>query len=113
MYVRMARFEGGTPADAEAQAQRMRQDMETLSRGETPPMLPREIGRLANKLEMLFDRDRGKVAVLIYCDTARDAAEVDRILDSMNPGQGSGRRVSAEIYEVVLEQSLKGSRKAA
>jgi hypothetical protein len=115
MYVRMARFEGSVPQDLIDQADSIKQDVEKVSRGGQSSILPVDLSRVARKIEVLLDRDGAKVAVLVYCDTAEDAAEVDRILDSVNPPREegrSGRRVGVDIYEVVADQTLQVQRAA-
>ena len=55
---------------------------------------------------MLVDRERGAVAVLVYADTEEQAREIDRIMDGMSPSSDEwGRRVSAEVYEVYLDEA--------
>ena len=55
---------------------------------------------------MMVDRDRGAVAVLVYAETADQVMEIDRIMDEMSPStDGWGKRVSAELYEVYLDEA--------
>jgi len=55
---------------------------------------------------MLFDRHNGNVAVCVYCETRDDAREADSILEGMTPAnKGWGKRVSAEIYEVAMDEA--------
>ena len=55
---------------------------------------------------MLVDRERGAVTVLTYAETEEQAREIDRIMDRMSPStDGWGRRVSAEVLEVYLDEA--------
>ena len=106
MYVRIARFEGGTTAQIEEEGARIGRDLEAARRGEPGPEVPSELALLASRLEMLIDRDRGAVAVLVYADTQDQIREIDRIMDAMSPSSGGwGTRVSAELYEVYLDEA--------
>jgi hypothetical protein len=114
MYVRIARFEGGTPAEVEAQVTRIRQDVEAVARGDSSTMIPPRLASVARKIDVLADRAGSKAAVIVYCDTAEDAAEVDRLLGGMDPPREArpGRRVSADVYEVVAEATIQARRAA-
>ena len=106
MYVRIARFEGGTTAQIEEEGARIRRDLEAARRGESGPEVPSELALLASRLEMMVDRDRGAVAVLVYAETADQVMEIDRIMDEMSPStDGWGKRVSAELYEVYFDEA--------
>ena len=106
MYVRIARFEGGTTAQIEEEGARIRRDLEAARRGESGPEVPSDLALLASRLEMMVDRDRGAVAVLVYAETADQVMEIDRIMDEMSPStDGWGKRVSAELYEVYLDEA--------
>jgi len=106
MYVRIARFEGGSTAQIEEEGARIRRDLEAARRGESGPEVPSELALLASRLEMMVDRDRGAVAVLVYAETADQVMEIDRIMDEMSPStDGWGKRVSAELYEVYLDEA--------
>jgi len=106
MFVRIARFEGGTTARIEEEGTRIRRDLEAARRGESGPEVPSELALLATRLEMLVDRERGAVAVLVYAETEEQIREVDRIMNEMSPSSGEwGRRVSAEVYEVFFDEA--------
>ena len=106
MYVRIARFEGGSTAQIEEEGARIRRDLEAARRGESGPEVPSELALLASRLEMMVDRDRGAVAVLVYAETADQVMEIDRIMDEMSPStDGWGKRVSAELYEVYFDEA--------
>jgi hypothetical protein len=106
MFVRIARFEGGTTAQIEEEGARIRRDLQAARRGEPGPEIPSELALLATRFEMLVDHDRGAVAVLVYAETKDQIREVDRIMDAMSPSSADwGRRVSAELYEVYLDEA--------
>ena len=106
MFVRIARFEGGNSAQIEEEGARIRRDLEAARRGEESPEVPSELALLATRLEMLVDRERGAVAVLVYAETQEQAREIDRIMDGMSPSSGEwGKRVSAEVYEVYFDEA--------
>lgn len=105
MFVRIARFEGGTAAEIEAEGARIRHDLEAARRGDTGTETPSELTLLASRVEMLVDRERGATAVLVYCETEEQVREVDRIMNAMSPtSDGWGERVSAERYEVYFDE---------
>jgi hypothetical protein len=105
MFVRIARFEGGNTAQIEEEGARIRRDLEAR-RGEGGPEIPSELALLASRFEMLVDRERGAAAVLVYAETEEQARQIDRIMDGMSPSSGEwGRRVSAEVYEVYLDEA--------
>ncbi len=105
MYVRIARFEGGTADDIVAEAEEIRRGIAAAGRGENDQYFPRELTDRVGRLELVVDRGQGSVAVLIYCHSEADAREIDRIMGGMSPQRGGwGKRVSSDLYEVVLEE---------
>jgi len=112
MYVRIARFEGGTADDIVAEAEEIRRGVAAAGRGENDQYFPKELTDLAGRMEMLVDRGQGSAVILLYCDSEADAREVDRIMDGMSPQRvGWGKRVSSDVYEVVLDEAT-GRREA-
>ena len=106
MYVRIARFEGGNTAQIEEEGARIRRGLDAARRGESGSDVPGELALLASRLEMVVDRDRGAGAVLVYAETEEQIREIDRIMDGMSPSSdGWGRRVSAEVYEVYVDEA--------
>lgn len=97
MYVRIARFEhtdGNWEERIEEVRRRMRGD------GDTP------IGQARGAVQraiMLADREHGRGAGLIFCETAEDLRRVDEAMNQMTPPPGGGTRASVEVYEVVLD----------
>jgi hypothetical protein len=112
MYVRIARFEGGSSARFDAERDRLLKDLEAIRRGEADTEIPAEIARKISRVEMMVDRERGTSAMSIYCETAAQMREVDEALDAMSPGDGEGKRVSVEIYELALDEATNLSRAA-
>jgi hypothetical protein len=113
MYVRITRFEGGTVEGGLEQAEQIRSSIEGYRRGESSGQMPLELADAVSKVEVLVDRQRGRVATAVYCETEQQMNEADRILDAMQPPRGDwGQRVSVDIYELLAEESTS-SRKAA
>ena len=105
MYVRIARFEGGDMDEIEAEGALMKDGIAALKRGETSRELPPRLAEVTSRVEMLYDRRRGSVAVCVYCESRDDVLEADRILESMTPAnKGWGTRISADIYEVAMDE---------
>ena len=113
MYVRIARFEGGNIAQIEEEGARIRRGLDVARRGEPGSGVPSELALLASRLEMVVDRASGATAVLVYTETEDQAREIDRIMDGQSPStDGWGKRVSAEVYEVYVDEA-SGIAKAA
>jgi hypothetical protein len=103
MYVRIARFEGGTSSGLQAEAENIRRDIEASSRGEASGV-PAELGLLIRRALLLTDKENGRAAMLTFFDSEKDLREGDRILDRMSPtGDNMGRRVSLDTYEIAFE----------
>jgi hypothetical protein len=106
MYVRIARFEGGTADDIVAESEEIRRGITASGRGENDQYFPKELTDRVGRLELVVDRGQGSIAVLVYCDSEADAREIDRIMGGMSPQrEGWGKRVSSDIYEVVLDEA--------
>jgi hypothetical protein len=114
MYVRIARFEGGTAVEIDTEGERIRRDFEAARRGDTTTgEVPSALTRLVERVEMLVDRERGSVAVCVYCDSEEKLREVDRIMDEMSPTSGGwGHRVSSDLYEVAFDETTSERRAA-
>jgi hypothetical protein len=98
MYVRIARFEGAS-GDWEARIEDVRN---RIRGGDSGPM---ETARDAVKRAMmLVDRDAGRGASMIFCESAEDARRVDEAMNQMTPPSGGGSRSSVEIYEVAVDE---------
>jgi hypothetical protein len=106
MYVRIARFEGGTPAQIEEEGARIQRDLKPAGGGQSTGEVPTELARLASRIEMLVDRDQGSVAMIVYAKDEQRIREIDRIMNAMSPTSGEwGRRVSVDIYQVYLDEA--------
>jgi hypothetical protein len=99
MYVRIARFEGAGP-DWDQQVEEVRSRIR--GRGEGTPMA--EAGRAIKRVMMLVDREGGRGAGVIFCDSEEDLRRVDEAMNQMTPPAGAGTRTSVEMYEVALDE---------
>ena len=107
MYVRIARFEGGTVSEIDAEGQRIRRDVDEFRRGQDGTEMPPELSLVVERIEMAVDREHGKVAVSVYCSTEEQLREADRILSEMSPtSPGWGKRVSVDTYQVEFDEVL-------
>ena len=106
MYVRIARFEGGDRDEIAAEGALMKEGIAALKRGEVTREIPPRLAAVTSRVEMLFDRHNGNVAVCVYCESRELVLEADRILEGMTPAnKGWGTRVSADIYEVAMDEA--------
>jgi hypothetical protein len=106
MWVRVARFDGGTAAGLDAEMARSKQHLEEFRSRGLPPGLEG-----VKRVVEAINRDEGTGLALIFCDTEEDLRKADKALNDMTPSEGSGRRVSAEIYEVMTDEDMTlGSR---
>jgi hypothetical protein len=99
MYVRIARFEnaeGNWDERIEAIRSRMRDP------GEDSPMA--EARGAVKRAMMLVDRENGRGAGLIFCESEEDLRRVDEAMNQMNPPSGGGTRSSVEMYEVAVDE---------
>jgi hypothetical protein len=94
MYARVARWEGASAEALDQAAAGIRENAES-----GPPE-----GLPAKKLILLQDKDGGRSIAITLFETEADYREGDATLDSMSPpGDGMGRRVSVDKYEVAIE----------
>ncbi len=113
MFIRLARFEGGAYDDIAAEARELSAKLEAAQHGETSEYFPKELIDLVRRVELLADRGRGSVAMLLYCNDEAGCREVDRLMDAMSPrSDGWGHRVSRDIYEVLDDRALEAHRAA-
>ena len=97
MFVRIARFEGGDPADVDERISRVRSMMDE---GPTPPGLEG-----ARRSMMLVDRQTGAGLGVTFYDTEDAMRRGDQALNEMTPPAGvTGRRTSVEMYEVAIDR---------
>ncbi len=101
MWIRVARFEGGTAEGLDAEMARSKQNLQELrSRG-----LPPGLEGVTRVVEAIH-RDEGTGLALIFCDTEEEMRKADEALNGMTPSGGSGRRVSAGMYEVMHDEDM-------
>ena len=113
MHVRLVRFEGGNPEAILAETEEIRRDVDAIKRHEPTSYFSKELMGLTSRMRLFVNNEQGSVAILFFSDSAANAAEIDRILDAMAPRhEGLGRRVSRDIYEVVLDEGLRMSQAA-
>ena len=99
MWVRVARFEGGTAEGLDAEVARTR---EQLKQGEPPPGLEG-----VRRVVEAIDRNNGSAVALIYCDSEEDMRKAHEALDAMTPSaETSGRRASVDLYEIANDIDL-------
>jgi hypothetical protein len=98
MWVRVARFEGGTAAGLEAE---MASTQEHLSKG--PPAGLEAVKRVVEGI----NRDEGTGISMVFCDTEEELRQVGEVLNNMSPSSdAAGRRVSAGMYEVMNDEQV-------
>jgi hypothetical protein len=95
MFVRIARFEGGTDPDSAIER------VDSMSQGDAPPGLEG-----AKRLLMLVDRSTGRGLGLTFFETEEDMRRGDEALNNMSVADESARRTSVEMYEVGLDKSF-------
>ena len=94
MYARVARWEG---ADAEA-LERTAAEIRSQAGSGPPEGVP------AKGLLLLNDGESGRSIAISLFETEADYRQGDETLNSMNPpGDGMGRRISVEKYEVAVQ----------
>ena len=118
MFARVTRFEGSEPAKLKQELGEMRSQME---RGLTDEAIDQmaeqvkdqferdEVARLLGSIKrtiVLADAEKGSSAMVLFCETEEDARGVDKLFDAMSPGEGGGRRESADVYEVAIDQTF-------
>jgi len=118
MYARVTRFEGSNPATLKQELDDMRTQMQGGLTDEAIDQMAEyvkgqferdEVARLLRSIKrtiVLADADKGSSAMVMFCDTEEDARGVDRLFDAMSPGEDGGKRQSADIYEVAIDQTF-------
>ena len=118
MYARVTRFEGGDPATLKQELEGMREQMESGMTDEGIDQMAQqtagrferdEVARLLKSIKrtmVLADVDKGSSAMVLLCETEEDARGVHELFDAMSPGEGGGKRQSADIYEVAIDQKF-------
>ena len=118
MYARVTRFEGSEPAKLKQELGEMREQMQRGLTDESIDQMAEqvkdqferdEVARLLGAIKrtiVLADEEQGSSAMVLFCETEEDARGVDRLFDAMSPGDGGGRRQSADIYAVAIDQTF-------
>ena len=96
MWVRIARFEGADPSTWDDRIEEIKKRITGMGDGGERPPVKRAL--------VLADRERGRGANVMFCDSEEDIRRVDEFMNRMNPPSGAGSRSSAEIYEVVIDE---------
>ena len=116
MYARVTRFEGSDPAVLERETTEMRDQMKAGLTDEAITQMAEivkgqferdEVARLLTSIKrtmVLTDTANGRSAMVVFCDTEDDVRGVDRLFDAMSPGEGGGKRQSADVYEVAIDE---------
>ncbi|HEX3172896.1 MAG TPA: hypothetical protein VHQ43_01590 [Solirubrobacterales bacterium] len=96
MYARVARWEGADAGVLEETAAEISKRAE--AEGGPPEGVP------AKGLLLLHDTEGGRAIAISLFETEDDYREGNETLNSMNPpGDGMGRRVSVDKYEVAVQ----------
>lgn len=98
MWVRVARFEGGTAEGLDAEVARTKEQV-----SQAPPPGLEGVKRVVEAI----DRSRGSAVALVYCDSEEDMRKAHEALNAMSPSDdASGRRVSVDVYEIANDIEL-------
>jgi hypothetical protein len=118
MFARVTRFEGSDPAVLERETENMRTQMEAGLTDESIDQMAEavkgqfergEVERLLKSIKrtlLLTDAAKGNSAMVVFCDAEDDIRRLDKLFDAMSPGEGGGKRQSADIYEVAIDQQF-------
>lgn len=93
IYARVARWEGADAEVLEQTAAQIRADAES-----GPPE-----GVPAKGLLLLNDTEGGQAMAISLFETEEDYRQGDETLNASPPGEGMGRRVAVEKYEVAVQ----------
>jgi hypothetical protein len=110
MYARIARFEGGDASRIDAQVAEMKMQMQSAkSGGGLPADAPEGAQTLMESVSRFMhfvDRQSGTSVGIAFCDTEEKMQRAHAALNEMSPEEGSGRRTSAEIFELAIDESF-------
>ena len=102
MWVRVARFEGGTAEGLDAEMARSKQVLEEFRSGGLPPGLEG-----VTRVMEAINRAEGSGLAIIFCNPEQDMRKADEALNNMSPpAEASGRRVSVGVYEVMHDKDM-------
>jgi hypothetical protein len=110
MYARIARFDGGDPSRIDAQVAEMKAQMQGAKSGGLPADAPEGVRTLMETVSRFMhfvDRESGTSVGIALCETEDELRRADAALDEMSPEEGSGRRTSTELFELVLDESFR------
>lgn len=102
MWVRVARFEGGTAEGLDAEMAQSKQHLADANRGGLPAGL-----EVVKRVIEAINRAEGTGVAMIFCETEADLRKADQALNEMSPSsEAAGRRVSVGMYEVMTDHDL-------
>ena len=102
MWIRVARFEGGTAEGLDTEMARSKQVMEEFGSDGLPPGLEG-----VTRVMEAINRAEWTGLAIIFCETEEDMRKADEALNNMSPpAEASGRRVSAGVYEVMHDVEM-------
>ena len=110
MYARVARFEGGDPARIDESVAEMKRQMDAARSGQLPAEALEELRTLTETVSRfigLYDRSTGTSLGIAFCETEEDVRRADAALNEMSPTDDAGTRTGAEIFEVLLDESMR------
>ena len=110
MYARIAQFEGVDTGRVDEEVAAMKRQIDAARSGDVPADAPPETATLMETVKrfvQLVDRDNGTALAISFCETADDARRANEALEAMSPPPGVGRRTSAGVYEVVLDEDFR------
>ena len=94
MFVRIARFEGGE-GNWDERISGVRDRIRGSVGSQDAPPISRAL--------MLVDREGGRGASVVFCETESQLHQIDEMMNSMDMPVGGGRRVGVEMYEVAVD----------
>jgi len=109
VYVRISRFDGGSPEVVRAEMDRVRRDIGAMKAGGATDETTARLSSLVDRLVMAADPEGGRSAVIAFCETEEQLREVDRLMQGMSPATDQGHRVSLDLYEVVFDESPRSA----
>ena len=110
MFVRVARFEGIDTSKVDEQVGEMKRQIDATRAGDVPPEMAEFVEKMqgvVKRFYQLVDRQNGVTVGMTICETEEDVRTADSVLNEMTPPEGSGRRTSVELYEVVLDEAFE------
>lgn len=99
MYVRIARFE-----NAEGNWEERIEEVRKRMSGEVDSPMAQALDAVERAM-MLVDRENGRGAGVIFCETEEDLRRIDQAMNQMSPPPGAGTRASVEVYEVAVDET--------